>query len=167
MEIIRGGWGRWAHRPGMPFFPGRRRVPVYRSEGLSSMEAGRRSEERFGAKKGAFRATRYFAWGCFRDFLAAAGHLGNPGGVAAAHQDAVLGATELGDADGEPDADRGQRDCERKGCDIGEHAVTEVVGLVARPFVTREVVGFRPGIVGLRPGSGPGGLVVPVRRMGR
>src|SRR4029450_2093459 len=64
----------------------------------------------------------------------------NPGAVAAAHQDAILGFAKVGDADREPDADRSQRHGERERSDIGEHAVTEVVGFIARPLVTRQII---------------------------
>src|SRR3954466_6350401 len=67
--------------------------------------------------------------------LPSACDLGNPGAVATAHQDAVLGAAEIGDAHGEPDADRGQCDRERQRRDIGEHAMAEVVRLFARTLV--------------------------------
>ena len=68
-------------------------------------------------------------------------HHRNPGAVAAAHQHAILGLAEIGDADREPDADRGQRHGERERCDIGKHAMTEIVGLVAGPLVAGQIIG--------------------------
>jgi len=64
---------------------------------------------------------------------------GNAHAIAPAHQHAILGPAQVGDAHGKPDADRGQRDRESAGGDIGEHAVTEIVGLFPRLLVAGEV----------------------------
>ena len=55
--------------------------------------------------------------------------------VSIADQHAVLGLAQIGDADGKPDADGGQRHGECERCDIGQHAMTEIVTLVARSLV--------------------------------
>ena len=72
---------------------------------------------------------------------------GNPGAIASAHQDAILGFEEIGDAHGEPNPACGQRHGERECCDIGQHT-TESCVFVTRPFVAREVAGRRPAICG-------------------
>src|SRR6267143_4200021 len=64
----------------------------------------------------------------------------NPGAVAAAHQHAILGLAQIGDADRKPDADGGQRHGEGERGDIGEHAMTEIVAFVARPLVAGQIV---------------------------
>ena len=65
---------------------------------------------------------------------------GNTGAIAAPHQDAVLGLAEVGDADGEPDPDRGQRDGKSERCNVGEHPVAEIVGFVRVPLVAGQIV---------------------------
>jgi hypothetical protein len=63
--------------------------------------------------------------------------------IAPAHQNAILGATQVGDAHGEPDADRGQRDGKGEGGDIGQHAVPKFVRLFMGPLTAWRVVGLR------------------------
>src|SRR3954453_11251014 len=80
--------------------------------------------------------------GFWAGLLTARDH-GNPGAVPASHQNAILGLAEIGDAHGEPDSDRRQRDREGQRGDIGQHAVTEVLRLVSPPFVAGQVVRYR------------------------
>src|ERR1700743_2958705 len=65
---------------------------------------------------------------------------GDAHAVAASHQHAILGAAQIGDAHGEPDADRKHRHGEGTGRDVGQHALTEIVRLIARLLIARQVV---------------------------
>ena len=66
---------------------------------------------------------------------------GNLDAIVAAHQDAILGPSELGDADGEPDADRQQGDGKSEGGDVGQHSLPIVAGIFTVAFIAREIVG--------------------------
>src|ERR1043166_790905 len=60
---------------------------------------------------------------------------GDAGAIAPAHQHAILGLAEIGDAHGQPDPDRGQRYRERECRKVRQHAMTEIVRFVPRAFV--------------------------------
>jgi len=122
-------------RPGMPHSLSRSRVPVYRSAGLSSMELGRAHRDRFEGQNRRFRAQ-----------LSAARDRRNLGAVAPAHQDAILGFAEFGDAHGKPYSDRGQCDGEGEGGEVRQHAVTKIVRFLPRPLIARQAVGFLAGV---------------------
>ena len=97
------------------------------------------------------RAREMTVCGCYRTRRLPLRRHRNPGAVAAAHQHAVLGLAQIGDADGKPDADGGQRHGERQRCDIGEHAMTEIVVLVAWPLWAAGLALFAGGFVLYRP----------------
>ena len=135
----------------MLFSLGRSREPVYRSGALSSMEVGNPSGDRFIGKNG--RLGR----------LLAVRHGGNPGVVPASHQHAILSLAQIGNAHRKPDSDRRQRHGEGQGGDIGQHAMTEIVRLVAGPFVAGQIFAAGPALLG--PGAaGIGCAVNPPRR---
>src|SRR5262249_46078669 len=99
----------------------RSRVPVYRSAAVSSMEAGLPWRPVLGP------------------ILNSGSGRGNAHTIAPTHQNAVLGPPQVGNAPGKPDSGRRQRHGEGEGCDVGEHSVTEIVRLLARPLVAGEV----------------------------
>lgn len=67
-----------------------------------------------------------------------------------AHQHAILGLAQVGDAHGKPDADRRERNGEGEGGDIGEHAVAEIVRFLPGFLVTRKVEARQLGWLGRR-----------------
>jgi len=62
--------------------------------------------------------------------------------IAATHQDAVLGPSQMRDVDGEPDSDReeSQRECESR--DVCQHALSEIVRLLPVALITGQIVGY-------------------------
>ena len=72
---------------------------------------------------------------------------GNTRAIAPSHQHTVLGLAHIRDTHGEPDSDRRQRDGEREGRNVCQHAMTEVVRFIPVPFIARQVVRFLPGLL--------------------
>jgi len=58
----------------------------------------------------------------------------------APHQDAILGPPQMRDAHGEPNSDRQKGHGECEGCDVGQHAMAEVVGLVPDTLLAGQVI---------------------------
>src|SRR3981081_4639674 len=71
---------------------------------------------------------------------------GNARAVAASHQHAILGLAEVGDAHGEPDSDRRQRDRKGERRDVRQHAMTKIVSLVMVALIARQIVRLAPGV---------------------
>ena len=93
------------------------------------------------------RAREMTVCGCYRARRLPLRRHRNPGAVAAAHQHAVLGLAQIGDADRKPDADRGQRDGEGEGRNVCQHAMAKVVRVVPIPLVARQIVRPAPAVV--------------------
>ena len=55
--------------------------------------------------------------------------------IVTAHQDAILGSPELGNAHGQPYADRQQRNCKGESGHIRQHSLPIVGGVFAVPLV--------------------------------
>src|SRR5688572_7096139 len=64
----------------------------------------------------------------------------NRGAVAPSHQHAILGLAEIADGDRKPYSDRGQRDGEGEGRDVGKHAMAEFVRFLGGSFEAREIL---------------------------
>jgi hypothetical protein len=65
---------------------------------------------------------------------------GNLDAIVAAHQDTILGSSQVGYAHGEPNADRQQGHSEREGRNICQHAMAEVVRLFPQPLVAGKII---------------------------
>src|SRR3954451_1164758 len=109
-------------------FPIRCRVPVYRSPAPSSMAAETGGFGQFPHQ------TPPWSGSALRH--------GNAGAIAAAHQYAILGFAQIGDAHGEPDADPDQRHRERKGREVRQHAMAEIVRFFPCAFIACQIVRF-------------------------
>src|SRR5579863_4770767 len=96
--------GEAAAAPRNVLFATRSRVPVYRSAALSSMELADTVSGRFRRKKAPAGPKLLGMRRCDLD------------AVVTPHEDAVLGSSQMGDAHGEPYADRQQRQGERERC---------------------------------------------------
>src|ERR1044072_6608430 len=117
-----------------PRFPIHCRVPVYRSPAPSSMAA----------QHGRF-------WPVFRPNrrprrLRSALWQRDAGAIPPAHQYAILGLAQIGNAHCKPDPDCSQRDRKRKRRDIRQHAMTKIVRLVPRMRIACEIVRLLPDI---------------------
>lgn len=62
--------------------------------------------------------------------------------VAPPHQHAILIPAQIRDAHRKPYSDRGERHGERKGRDVCQHAMAEIVRLLSWPFIARQIVGL-------------------------
>jgi hypothetical protein len=70
---------------------------------------------------------------------------GNLDAIVASHQDTILGSPELGNADGQPYANRQQRDRKGESGHIRQHSLPIVGGVFAVPLIARQIVGdFEP-----------------------
>ena len=123
-------------RPGMPYPSAGVECPYIGAQPLVQWSLAAPMEAGLSAKIGASGLK-----------LLAARDRRNLGAVAPAHQDAILGLAEFGNAHGEPDPDRGQCDGEGEGGEVRQHAVTKIVGLLPRPLIARQPVGFLPGVL--------------------
>lgn len=127
--------------------PGRSRVPVYRSEALSSMEAGRETG-RVRRQNGRIRLKIHLACSNAEPCSAAnrteqplAARRRNLGAVAPSHQHAILVLAQVRDADRQPYSDRGQRDGEGEGRDVRQHAMPELAGFLGGSLEPRQIPG--------------------------
>jgi hypothetical protein len=71
------------------------------------------------------------------------------GAIAEPHQRAILRAAQIRDVHGKPQANGGEGDRKGKGGCIRKHPVMEVIGRVARLFITRQIVSRLKGAVGV------------------
>jgi hypothetical protein len=62
--------------------------------------------------------------------------------VAPAHQYAILGSAQMGNAGGEPDPDRQERYGKCESRNIGQHPVSKIVRLFPVALVAGEIVGY-------------------------
>jgi hypothetical protein len=106
------------------------------------MEAGRAGSGRFHAQFGPGEG----AWGLLEVLR------GNAHTIAPSHQHAILGPAQIGDAHRKPYPDRRQRDGKSERGDICEHAVAEIVRLLPRTFVTRQIERLTLAVLMLRLG---------------
>ena len=67
---------------------------------------------------------------------------GDARAIAASHQHAILALAQVGNAHGEPNSDRGQRDREGEGGDVRQHALAKIVGFIAVPLIARQIIGL-------------------------
>jgi hypothetical protein len=72
---------------------------------------------------------------------------GNARAIAAAHQHAVLGGTEIRNAHREPYADGGQRDGKGEGRNVRQHAMTKIVRFFPVALIPRQVIRLLPGVL--------------------
>jgi hypothetical protein len=56
--------------------------------------------------------------------------------IAAPHQDAILGPSQMGNTHGEPNSYRQQRDSKCEGSDVGQHAMSKIVRLFPITLIT-------------------------------
>src|SRR5947209_16179294 len=73
----------------------------------------------------------------------------DPGAIPPAHQHAILGLAQIGDAHGQPDTDGDQRHGKGEGRHVCQHAMTKIVGFLAGSLVARKIVGLLPDIARL------------------
>ena len=64
---------------------------------------------------------------------------GDAGAITPAHQHAILGVAQIGNAHGEPYADCGQGDGKGEGRHVRQHALTKIVWLIPGLFVARQI----------------------------
>jgi hypothetical protein len=62
--------------------------------------------------------------------------------VAPAHQYAILGSAQMGNADGEPNPDCQERHGKCESRNVGQHPVSKIVWFFPVALVTREIVGY-------------------------
>jgi len=62
--------------------------------------------------------------------------------VAPAHQHAILGPAQMGDADSKPDADRQERQSKCESRNVGQHPVPKIVRFFPVALIAREIVGY-------------------------
>src|SRR6266478_1830358 len=108
----------------------RSRVPVYRSDAPSSMEAG-------DAWRIGFKGQTGPVW---PENARLDMRRGNARAIALPHQHAVLGLAQIRNAHGEPYSDGRQRDGKGESRNVGQHALAKIVRLIPVSLIARQVV---------------------------